>query len=116
MMYFFAKAALSGLLIALVSEIAKRNSAFGALVVSLPLISLLAMMWLWRETGDIARIADHAQATFWYVLPSLPMFLLLPLLLRAGVSFWPALLAGCVLTIGLYAAMVVIAAKFGIRL
>lgn len=116
MMYFFAKAALSGLLIALVSEIAKRNSAFGALVVSLPLISLLAMMWLWRETGDTARIADHAQATFWYVLPSLPMFLLLPLLLRAGVSFWPALLAGCVLTIGLYAAMVVIAAKFGIRL
>lgn len=116
MMYFFAKAALSGLLIALVSEIAKRNSAFGALVVSLPLISLLAMMWLWRETGDTARIADHAQATFWYVLPSLPMFLLLPLMLRAGVGFWPALLAGCVLTIGLYAATIVIAAKFGINL
>mgnify|MGYP003387278377 CR=1 FL=1 len=116
MMYFIAKAALSGLLVALVSEIAKRSPSFGALVVSLPLISLLAILWLWRETGDTARVADHAQATFWYVLPSLPMFLLLPLLLRAGVGFWPSLLVGCVLTIVLYAATVVIAAKFGIRL
>lgn len=115
-MYFLLKAALSGLLVALVSEIAKRNPAFAALVVSLPLISLLAMVWLWRETGDTARIAAHAQATFWYVLPSLPMFVLLPVLLRSGVGFWPALLAGCVLTLLLYAATVVIAARFGIRL
>lgn len=116
MMYFVAKAALSGLIVALVSEIAKRNPSFGALVVSLPLISLLAIIWLWRDTGDAVRIADHAQATFFYVLPSLPMFLLLPAMLRAGVGFWPSLLAGCVLTMALYAAMVVIAAKFGIRL
>lgn len=115
-MYFLLKAALSGLLVALVSEIAKRNPAFAALVVSLPLISLLAMVWLWRETGDTARIAAHAQATFWYVLPSLPMFVLLPVLLRSGVGFWPALLVGCVLTLLLYAATVVIAARFGIRL
>jgi hypothetical protein len=116
MMYFIAKAALSGVIIALVSEIAKRNPTFGALVASLPLISLLAMIWLWRETGDTVRIASHAQATFWYVLPSLPMFLLLPMMLRAGVGFWPSLLAGCVLTMALYAATIVIAAKFGINL
>lgn len=116
MMYFIAKAALSGVLVALVSEIAKRSPSLGALVVSLPLISLFAIIWLWRETGDLARIADHAQATFWYVLPSLPLFLLLPIMLREGVGFWPSLLAGCVLTILLYAATIVIAEKFGIRL
>jgi hypothetical protein len=67
MMYFIAKAALSGLIIALVSELAKRSPSLGALVVSLPLISILAMIWLWRDTEDAARLAAHAEATFWYV-------------------------------------------------
>lgn len=116
MMYFIVKSALSGVMVALVSEIAKRSPGLGALIVSLPLISVLAIIWLWRDTQDVVRIANHAEATFWYVLPSLPMFLLVPLLLRAGVGFWPALLAGCALTMVLYTAVVVIAAKFGIRL
>jgi hypothetical protein len=116
MMYFWIKAALSGVIIALVSEIAKRNPSFGALIVSLPLISILAILWLWRDTGDVERIAAHAQATFWYVLPSLPMFLVMPLMLRAGLGFWPSLAAGCLLTITLYAITVVVAARFGIRL
>lgn len=116
MMYFVIKAVLSGVMVALVSEVAKRSPALGALVVSLPLISLLAMVWLWRETGDAARLAAHAQATFWYVLPSLPMFLLIPMLLRSGVSFWLALAAGCVLTIVLYGITVLVVARFGIKL
>jgi hypothetical protein len=116
MMYFITKAALSGLIIALVSEVAKRSPSLGALIASLPLISILAMIWLWRDTGDTVRLAAHAQATFWYVIPSLPMFLLMPALLRHGVSFWAALAAGCVLTVALYAIAVVIAARFGIRL
>ena len=116
MMYLFLKSAISGAIIALVSEIAKRNPGFGALIASLPLISILAMIWLWRDTGDKERLAAHAQATFWYVLPSLPMFLLLPVLLRAGVNFWLALGAGVALTVALYAITVVIAARFGIRL
>ena len=98
MAYLILKAALSGLIVMLVSEVAKRSPAFGALIVSLPLLSILAMIWLWRDTGDTARIADHAQATFWYVLPSLPMFLVLPALLRHGVGFWPALAISCLLT------------------
>lgn len=116
MMYFFAKAALSGCIIALVSEIAKRSPSFGALIASLPLISILAITWLWHDTGDKERIAAHAGATFWYVLPSLPLFLVLPLLLRHGWGFWPALAVGCALTIVLYAITVVIAARFGVRL
>lgn len=116
MSYFLLKSALSGIIIAIVSEVAKRSPALGALVASLPLISLLAILWLWRDTGDSARIASHMEATFWYVIPSLPMFLAVPALLRQGVNFWAALGAGVVLTIVLYAAVVMIAARFGVRL
>ena len=91
MLYLVIKALLSGVIIMAVSEIARRSPAVGALVVSLPLVSLLAIIWLWRDTKDVTRIADHAEATFWYVIPSLPMFLVLPWMLRGGVAFWVAL-------------------------
>lgn len=116
MLYFAVKAALSGLIVAAVSEIARRSPGIGALVASLPLISILGMMWLWRDTADPARLADHAQATFWYVLPSLPMFLVVPALLRNGTGFWTALVVGCVLTMALYLAMAFIAPRFGVKL
>jgi hypothetical protein len=64
MYYFLTKAALSGLIAAIVSDVAKRSSAFGALVASLPLISIMAVIWLWRDTGDVNRIASHMEATF----------------------------------------------------
>ena len=116
MLYFVIKAALSGVIIAAVSEIARRSPGIGALVASLPLISILGMMWLWRDTADPVRLADHAQATFWYVLPSLPMFLVIPALLRNGIGFWTALIAGCVLTVALYLAMAWVGPRFGVRL
>ncbi|MFM9890787.1 MAG: DUF3147 family protein [Rickettsiales bacterium] len=116
MTYFFIKAAISGFIIALVSEVARRSPAFGALIVSLPLLSILAMIWLWRDTQDTMRIASHVEATFWYVLPSLPMFLLMPYLLRHGTGFWLSLLSGIVLTIALYAITIMVAARFGVKL
>ena len=61
-------------------------------------------------------MASHVEATFWFVLPSLPMFLLIPWLLRNGTSFWLALLIGCAATIALYSAMIAIGPKFGLRL
>jgi hypothetical protein len=116
MLYAIVKAAISGILVMIVSETAKRSPAFGALVASLPLVSLLAIVWLWRETGDTMRIADHAEATFWYVLPSLPMFLIFPAMLRRGVGFWLALGIGCAITVLLYLATIWIAARFGVAL
>lgn len=116
MLYAILKALLSGVIVMAVSEIAKRSPAFGALVVSLPLVSILAILWLWNDTGDTERIAAHAEATFWYVLPSLPMFLVLPLLLRQGAGFWPSLGAAVALTFVLYLLTVWIAARFGVRL
>ncbi|MGB3810694.1 MAG: DUF3147 family protein [Parvibaculum sp.] len=116
MAYLIVKALLSGVIIMAVSEIAKRSPALGALVVSLPLVSILAILWLWNDTGDSERIASHAEATFWYVLPSLPMFLVLPMLLRHGTGFWLALATSCALTFVLYLATVWIAARFGVSL
>ncbi len=116
MWYLALKAVISGVLIAAVSEIAKRSPGFGALVASLPLVSILGMIWLWRDTADPVRMAAHAGATFWYVLPSLPMFLLIPALLRPGAPFWAALAAGCALTVVLYLAMTWIGPRFGLRL
>jgi hypothetical protein len=115
-LYLFIKAALSGVLIAAASEVARRWPGWGALIVSLPLVSILAMLWLWRDTQDTVRLAAHAEATFWFVLPSLPMFLLIPLLLRHGAPFWAALLAGCALTVVLYLGMVQIGPRFGLKL
>ncbi|MFM2302096.1 MAG: hypothetical protein RLZZ84_1832 [Pseudomonadota bacterium] len=116
MWYLATKAALSGVIIALVSEISKRYPGFGALIASLPLVSVLGMLWLWRDRPDAANMATHVEATFWFVLPSLPMFLLIPALLRHGISFWIALLAGCALTIALYLMMTTIGPRFGLRL
>jgi len=116
MLYLVIKAALSGLIIAIVSEVAKRYPGFGALSASLPLVSLLGMIWLWRDKPDVPNMAAHVEATFWFVLPSLPMFLVIPSLLRSGVGFWASLAAGCALTILLYLAIVALAPKFGLRL
>ena len=74
------------------------------------------MIWLWRDTHDPDRMAAHVGATFWYVIPSLPMFLLIPALLRHGWGFQAALLAGCALTVILYLAMIWTGARFGLRL
>jgi hypothetical protein len=116
MLYLVIKAVVSAIIIVIVSETARRNPGTGALIASLPLISVLGMIWLWRDTQDVARMAEHSAATFWYVLPSLPMFLLIPVLLKRGIGFWPALVAGCVLTMALYSAMVWAGPKVGLKL
>jgi hypothetical protein len=116
MLYAITKALLSGAIIAAVSEVAKRYPAIGALILSLPLISIFAFIWLWRDTADTERIAALAQSTFWFVLPTLPMFLVLPALLRGGIGFWPSLGLSCLMTIALYAATVWGLGRLGVTL
>jgi hypothetical protein len=111
-----AKALLSGVLIVAIAEIGKRLPTVGALIASLPLVSVLGMVLLWQQRPDAENMAIHAEATFWYVLPSLPMFLVIPALLRAGHSFWIALAAGCLLTVLLYLLMAQTGPRFGLRL
>ena len=102
MTYILIKALLSGAIITAVSEIAKRNNAVASIVHSLPLMSLLAFIWLYAETRDAALIGRHAAGTFWFVLPTLPMFLLMPWFIQKLGGFWPALGTGIVFTIALY--------------
>lgn len=116
MLQLVTKALLSGALIVAIAEIGKRLPTLGALVASLPLVSVLGMILLWHTRPDAENMAVHAEATFWYVLPSLPMFLAIPWLLRAGHSFWLALTAGCVLTVVLYLLMAHFGPRLGIRI
>ena len=116
MLYLVIKAAVSGILIAIISEVSKRYPGVGGLIASLPLLSVLGMIWLWRDRPDAANMASHAEATFWFVLPSLPMFLLIPAMLRAGYGFWTSLVLGCVLTVSLYSLMLWLGPRFGLRL
>jgi hypothetical protein len=116
MLYLLVKAAISGVLIAVISEVARKNPGWGGLLASLPLVSLIAILWLWRDTHDLQKVAEQATSTFWFVLPSLPLFIILPLLIRSGWGFWPSIVVSCVVTLGLYAAMIALSARLGLRL
>ncbi|MEM9478328.1 MAG: DUF3147 family protein [Verrucomicrobiota bacterium] len=99
-----------------VSEIVKLNNKVGALVAALPLVTTLVMIWMFVEKTESSKIADHAYYTFWYVLPTLPMFLLIPFLMNRGAAFPLALGTGIVLTVFLYWLTVVGMRKYGIDL
>lgn len=116
MLYLIAKAAISGVLVMLISEVARRSPGIGGLIASLPLVSVLAIIWLWRDTSDIERIAAHAESTFWFVLPSLPMFLIFPAMLRHGLGFWLSLISCCLITMALYSLTIWVLPRLGINL
>ena len=112
---YVAKVLITALVVVGVAEIAKRSSFWGAALASLPLTSLLAMVWLHVEGGQAEQVAHLAQGIFWLVLPSLVLFLLLPVLLRAGLGFWLSLGLSCVATALAYAAMVAVLSRAGLR-
>ena len=88
---FWIKAAIAGLIVAFAASVSKQSPKLGALIVALPIVSLLTMTVMWVENTSAEKIAEHSEGTFWLVLPSLPMFLILPWLMRSGWSYWPAL-------------------------
>lgn len=113
---FLIRAVLSGIIVAIISIVSRRYPGVGGLIASIPLVSTLGMIWLWRDTGDAVAVADYVESAFWYFLPTLPMFLTIPWMLRHGYGFWPALAFGVLLTILLYMLMNRILAQFGITL
>jgi F0F1-type ATP synthase assembly protein I len=116
MAWYIVKIFISALIIFLVSEVSKRLPLMGSLIASLPLISVLGMIWIFQETKDIQKIITHAEGTFWYVLPSLPMFLVMPWLMKKGFSFYVSLGCGIILTFLLYLMMTKILSKLGMNL
>ena len=114
--YYLVKLVVSAAIIVAVSEIAKTSAGLGALIKSLPLVSILAMTWLYVDTHDTGKISDLSVATFWLVLPTLPMFLVLPALLKHGIGFYASLGISIAVMAVCYLAAVPLLARFGIEI
>ena len=115
MAWIIIKYLLTSAVVVLVSEFAKRSDRLGGLVAALPLVTVLALVWLHVEGQSQQKIANHAWYTFWYVVPTLPMFLAFPVLLPR-IGFWPALLACVVITVACFGLFALLVRRFGIEL
>lgn len=115
MTWLITKYLLTAGVVVLVSELAKRSDKLGGFVAALPLVTILALIWLYVEHQSQVKIANHAWYTFWYVVPTLPMFLVFPFLLPR-IGFWPTLLACIVLTIACFGLWALLVRRFGIEL
>ena len=116
MLYIAVKTILTAVIIVGISEIGKRHTTLAALLAALPLTSLLAMIWLYIDTGDKANIADLSVSIFWLVLPTLLFFLILPWLLRHGVNFWVSMTVSSAVMIAFYLAYAAVGRKLGLTL
>lgn len=115
MTWIVAKYLLTAGMVVLISEIAKRSDKAGGLIAALPLITIMTLDWLYLEGQTQEKIANHAWYTFWYVVPTLPMFLLFPHLL-SRVGFWSALAISALVTMVLFILFVWLVRQFGIEL
>lgn len=116
MAYYVFKIAVTTILIVLISEIAKRNTLVGAILASVPLVSVLAMMWLYIDTKDIDKISTLSTSIFWLVLPSLLLFIALPLLLKQGINFYLSISFSIGITALCYWVMISVLNYFGVKL
>jgi hypothetical protein len=114
--YYILKIAITTILIVAISEIAKRSSVIGALLASIPLVSVLAILWLYSDTKDVAKVSALSTSIFWLVLPSLALFVALPLLLKQGYNFYISLAISLVVTIACYGIMVMALKHCGVNL
>ncbi len=112
---FIAKAAFAGIIVALVTVVARRHPGWGGLLAALPLTSLLAITLLWMKTGDRQRTADLTSSVLAFIIPSIPFFIAVPLMLRAGMNFWLAMGIGVVGTLALYALSFWALGRFGVK-
>lgn len=110
------KVIISAIVLVGVSELAKRSSFWGAALASVPLTSLLAFVWLYIDTSDVEQVSALSQSIFWLVLPSMVLFITLPLLLREGINFWLSLAIACLATIAAYFGMFKLLEILGVRI
>jgi hypothetical protein len=116
MTLLITKYAVTAFVIVLVSELAKRSDRLGALVSSLPFVTIMVLVWLHLEKQGTEKLSNHAFYTFWYVIPTMPMFLLMPWLLNKGVGFWWSLVWSALLTFVCFAVTALVARRFGVDL
>lgn len=115
MTWIIFKYAITAGLIVLISEVAKRSDKLGALIAALPMVTILAMIWMYVEKQPDMKIANHAWYTFWYVVPTLPMFLIFPTLLPR-IGFWPTLTVSAIITVICFVLFAQVVKRFGIEL
>jgi hypothetical protein len=116
MMQYAIKVAVTAVLVVLISEVSKRSTLLGAVLASVPITSVLAMIWLYSESRDVVRVASLSRSVFWLVIPSLLLFVVLPFLLNRGHGFYPSLLVATIATVVGYLAMIAVAGQVGLRL
>lgn len=116
MLYYIIKVLLSSVVIVAITEISKRSTLFGSILASVPLVSLLAFIWLYLDTKDVKQIADLSQGVFWLVIPSLSFFVLFPVMLNKNINFWISLLVSLGAMVAGYFIMLFILNKMNIKI
>lgn len=116
MAYYVIKLVITAVLIVLISEISKRSSFVAAILASVPLISVLAILWLYIDTKDVGKISALTTSIFWLVIPSLAFFITLPVLLKQNINFYLSLGVSIAITVGCYFLMVTVLSRYGVRL
>ncbi len=116
MTYYITKIIVTVALVILISEISKKSSLVGAILASVPLVSVLAMAWLYIDTKDAQKVSALASSVFWLVIPSLSLFISLPLFLKNGFNFYLGMGASIIITIACYYGIIVILSHFGVKL
>ena len=116
MAFYIVKLVITAVLIVLISEIGKRYSLAGALLAAMPLVSILAMIWMYIDTDSSKSAVEFSERIVWLIAPSMTLFLVFPLLIKKGVGFYPSLSVAIVMTIGAYYSVIFIVGKFGIKL
>ncbi len=116
MIYYIIKITITAVLIVIISEISKRSSMAGAILASIPLVSVLAMIWLYIDTKDASKVSLLSSSVFWLVIPSLALFLVLPVFLKREINFYLSLGMSVAITIGCYFFMIGILRQIGIEL
>jgi hypothetical protein len=114
--YFITKLIITSLLIVLISEISKRSSLAGALLAAIPLVSILAMTWMYIDTNDSKSAVEFSNRIVWLIAPSMTLFLLFPILIKKGMGFYPSMGISVVSTITAYYLLILILEKFGVKL
>lgn len=116
MPYYIAKVFITAILVVLISEISKRSSLIGAVLASLPIVSILAIIWLYIDTKNVEKISELSTNIFWLVIPSLSLFILLPFLLKSKVNFYASLVISCAIMVLLYFTMIFVLRRLNINL
>ncbi|MEE9214538.1 MAG: DUF3147 family protein [Thermodesulfobacteriota bacterium] len=115
MIYYIIKLAITAILIVLISEISKRSSLIGGMIASIPIVSVLALTWLYIDTNDTEKISGLSISIFWFVIPSLALFISLPILLRKGINYYISILISIILTVVCYYITLILLNKFGFK-